>query len=558
MTTTDTYRLITSNLFTRVSVKTKGTILDLKNEIEKITKVPVKQQKLFLDHKYTKKINLADNKLVSALGLKIGDAIYLSNSNAQSEYTEKKPEGKCNHGENEVCINCMSKHQKVEEKKVGKSGKPIMSNEDFRKKEGLTENCTHPPGQKCLYCMPKTTEEEEKKKKPLCNHPEGGKCPNCVDAGLISDAKHISFDQLINDRQQVCKGTHESSSVCVNCMPPAQISYLKKKGCTNHPEDFCCIKCMPPNAVLNRQKYRHVDFVSFENQYEIEQFLKPWTNKNFFPQRMGYLFGYYAKDPNYNKGVRAVVEYLYEPPQIGDQSAVMPQPDQEAGIIDRIAESLGLECIGWIFTTMKEEGIALTSYEIRKAAKLQQAYMIKHKSGCMISRFVTCAVKPTETGDAEIECYMVSDMCQALERDNIFSNLKDKKNMEIRKPKKGEMLPTVYMEGKPSNKFDPDFFVVNVAHGVPQKGKNFNVLKSYDFPSKANSPKGIVTENLVRDYFKKHKKDPPNYKCASFNFLIFVAKTVDIETAVSVGNSLQKGIVNWDVLKALMQKYVGE
>ena len=29
---------------------------------------------------------------------------------------------------------------------------------------------------------------------------------------------------------------------------------------------------------------------------------------------MGYLYGYYCEDPNFKGGVRAIVEFLYEPP----------------------------------------------------------------------------------------------------------------------------------------------------------------------------------------------------------------------------------------------------
>ena len=38
--------------------------------------------------------------------------------------------------------------------------------------------------------------------KYTCQHGEGGKCPNCINKEYISDAKHISFDQYINDRKQ--------------------------------------------------------------------------------------------------------------------------------------------------------------------------------------------------------------------------------------------------------------------------------------------------------------------------------------------------------------------
>ena len=77
---------------------------------------------------------------------------------------------------------------------------------------------------------------------------------------------------------------------------------------------------------------------------------------------MAYLFGYYAKDQNYKDCARAVVEILYIPPQFGDRTSIIPQPDQDVFLIDRITKDLILECVGLIFTTLKEENVALTSY----------------------------------------------------------------------------------------------------------------------------------------------------------------------------------------------------
>ena len=547
------YRLITKTVFTRIEVPVKATILDLKKLIEERTQVAPKDQQLFTDQAFKKKISNPDYDKVANLRLKEGDAIYVKNSDVKSEFTNiDKSKGKCNHSENEVCINCVDRKRP---KKVENKDSKGMKNEDFLKKSGLTEKCRHPAGQKCLYCMPKIDPKEEIKGK--CNHGPGGECPNCVDKNLISNAKHISFDQYINDKKQQCKGTHESSSVCINCMPPAQLSYKKKKNCPNHPPEMCCNKCMPPNAILNRQTYRHVDYVSFMNKEELDQFLQPWMKGFFQTQRMAYLFGYYAKDPNYRDGVRAVVETLYEPPQIGDQTSVAPQPDQNVFLIDRLTKELSLECVGWIFTSIKEENVALTSYDIRKAAKLQQAYTFTHPSGCQISRFVTCVARPNDKGECEIDTYMVSDMCQALERDHIFDELKDKKLMQVRKPKKGEILPTIYMEGKESSKFDPDFFIVNVAHGVPSDKKNQNIIQTYDFPVDSRCPKGIVTQNMIKDYFKKYKNTDPNIKCANLYFLMYVAKTLDIETASTFARQVLERKVNWDVIQSLLSSYIG-
>lgn len=71
---------------------------------------------------------------------------------------------------------------------------------------------------------------------------------------------------------------------------------------------------MPATAVLKRQPYRHVDYVEFMNKPEIEGFVAYWQSTHCMQQRAAFLYGYYAEDPNYEEGVRAVVEALYEPP----------------------------------------------------------------------------------------------------------------------------------------------------------------------------------------------------------------------------------------------------
>ena len=58
---------------------------------------------------------------------------------------------------------------------------------------------------------------------------------------------------------------------------------------------------------------------------------------------------------------------------------------------------------------------------------------------------------------------------------------------------------------------------------------NMNFLKSYDFPVATRTDKGIVTETMVKDYFKKHKKDKSISKYGSFYFLLYLAKVIDID-----------------------------
>ena len=139
----------------------------------------------------------------------------------------------------------------------------------------------------------------------------------------------------------------------------------------------------------------------------------------------------------------------------------MQDPDRI--YVDRVAAALTLECVGWIFTSINtEKEVCLTSYDVRKAARLQQEHITQHPSGYKVSKFVTVTVKPKDDNQIDLECYMITDLIQALERDGIFEHSKNKKEMKIRKPGKNEVLPTIYMENKPVEVFDPDFGIVNV------------------------------------------------------------------------------------------------
>ncbi len=393
----------------------------------------------------------------------MGDTIFLSNTNAElntiKTETSVQAKPKCSHSERETCINCIDFKKKKNEIKEP----PKTTTEKLIEKSGLTLKCTHSVGQKCLHCM--ETPSYKGELKYVCQHGEGGKCPNCITKEFIADAKHKSFDQYLNERKEKCKGIHEPTSKCINCIPPQEIEFKMKPNCPNHlpyPEGVCN-KCMPPNAILNRQIYRHVDYVSFMNQEEMNIFVSEWMKGYCMKQRMGFLFGYYAEDPNYVDGVRAVIEAIYEPPQLGDTNSVEPLEDNDRFYVDKIANSLSLECIGWVFTCINsEKDVALTSYDVRKAARYQENHSFTHPSGYKVSKFITVVVKPKENNNCEIECYMVSDLCQALERDGVFENSKSKKEMQVKKPKKNEMISSVYMESKPVETFDPDFCIVNV------------------------------------------------------------------------------------------------
>jgi nuclear protein localization family protein 4 len=165
---------------------------------------------------------------------------------------------------------------------------------------------------------------------------------------------------------------HKPDQKCQNCTAVMQFSYKMKYDCVSH-KPFplgMCNKCIPPSVVLNRQTYRHVDYVSIMNFQEMSGFVGYWQKGQMMTQRMGWLYGYYSEDPNYPEGVRVNVEAIYEPPQIGEMSGVQPLDDQKRYMVDAIAEALTLERVGMIFTKIATDTF-LSSQEVRNIAKLQ-------------------------------------------------------------------------------------------------------------------------------------------------------------------------------------------
>jgi hypothetical protein len=158
---------------------------------------------------------------VTKLGLKEGDPIYLTNQNAEMNLggssTTTKP--KCSHSERETCIKCIDYKKETKQVKVDEAKSEL---DKQKEKQGLTAKCSHSVGQKCLHCMQTPTYKGELKY--TCQHGEGGKCPNCVGKEFIADAKHKSFDQYLNERKEKCKGVHDVTTKCNNCIPPQEVN----------------------------------------------------------------------------------------------------------------------------------------------------------------------------------------------------------------------------------------------------------------------------------------------------------------------------------------------
>jgi hypothetical protein len=108
--------------------------------------------------------------------------------------------------------------------------------------------------------------------------------------------------------------------------------------------------------------------------------------------------------------------------------------------------------------------------------------------------------------------------------------------MILRTPAENEMIPSVLQEGKPAKEFEIDFFIVTLAHGSMKEGKDFGILKFFDFPV-ANRQVSRSGKDF-KDFIKRHKNEPATRRYASFQFLVYLAERLDVETAFTIAQSM--------------------
>eukprot|EP00439_Symbiodinium_sp_Y106_P043819 s2416_g5.t1 len=205
----------------------------------------------------------------------------------------------------------------------------------------------------------------------------------------------------------------------------------------------------------NVSLYRHIDTLSVINVPEMESFIGYWQGvllENAM-QRAGFMYGYYLEDKNYDEGTRAIMEAIYEPQQeMAGEVAEMVKDDQEMSRVNRIAEALGLECIGWVFTSLPlEDGLLLSPEEVVRIARLQNDHSTdKHFTKYTLSKFVSCAVRPdpAHNGAPGINPFMVSEQACSMLRDGILTATpSERRACVVREAGKDEMIPDFVCEG---------------------------------------------------------------------------------------------------------------
>ncbi|OQV20703.1 Nuclear protein localization protein 4-like protein [Hypsibius exemplaris] len=271
----------------------------------------------------------------------------------------------------------------------------------------------------------------------LCKHGSTGKCIYCIPIEPFDEEylqsrsppiKHMSFHAYL---RKLTSGANKGKFAALS-----EVSCRIKSGCTSHlpwPEGICT-KCQPSAVTLNRQRYRHIDNIMFENADLIERFLDHYRRTGL--QRIGFLYGRYEQHKDVPLGIRTVVAAIYEPPQADTENGIELREDPHSEVVDCVASKMGLKRVGWIFTDLVAEDdrvgtvkylrhkdtYFLTAEECITAAFFQSQHpnpcKLSSPSGQFGSKFVSVIVTGDQSSQIHFEGYQVSNQCMSLVRDN--------------------------------------------------------------------------------------------------------------------------------------------
>ncbi|XP_014606395.1 PREDICTED: nuclear protein localization protein 4 homolog isoform X1 [Polistes canadensis] len=282
---------------------------------------------------------------------------------------------------------------------------------------------------------------QRKRDEKLCRHSAKGCCVHCSPLEPFDEVymkeqniKHLSFHSFL---RKLTAGVDRGKFLQLD-----DICCRVKTGCKDHPPwpRGICSKCQPNSITLNRQTYRHVDNVMFENPSLVERFLNYWRSTGH--QRIGYLYGRYEMHTDVPLGIRAVVAAIYEPPQESTKDSIQLLPDEKESLVNELARSLNLKKIGWIFTDLIADDVKkgtvkhvrnieshfLSAQECIMAGYFQNQFLNPCRlspSGYYGSKFVTVCVTGDDKNQVHMEGYQVSNQCSALVRDNCLVPTKD-------------------------------------------------------------------------------------------------------------------------------------
>ncbi|ANZ76809.1 BA75_04325T0 [Komagataella pastoris] len=403
-----------------------------------------------------------------------------------------------------------------------------------------------------------------RKRGQFCHHSDRGMCEYCSPLPPWDNKykeehgiKHISFHAYVKEMNE---SKNKKNSVGSYISPLVEQNYKITSHCPSGHAPWpkgICSKCQPSAITLQQQKFRLVDHVEFSSSGIINDFINCWRLNGC--QRIGLLMGTYEVYDKVPLGVKAKVEAIYEMPQLDleDGLTYTELNEENEAALKELAENLGLQPVGVIFTDLTDAGLGdgsvickrhkdsffLSSLEIKFAARLQLKYPNICKwsdSGKFSSKFVTCVVSGNTKGDIDISSYQVSQSGEALVEADLICASTHPDMAIVNKTNEVRYVPDIFFQkinqygiqvkvnAKPH--FPAEYLLVSLTHGFPtgesQSVSLFSDTSSFPIENREHVGESQDWKAIKKSVdFSTHDLHNLRQSLANFHLLLYLSTT---------------------------------